>query len=181
MLNTDILRKTTIRQQLTWFLSLRDVRCRRGTAAIEFAIGGMTLLLFFFLLIDLGDLAVTQYSLDNGVGVSARYAAVLASNAIYSSNGMSGATCPNTSLIQSAFDAAAAPMIPSSSAPEISVDWSGTMTKVCGGSSTAPTPGGWVTVSAAYVWKPLVFANVFSSVINLKATYSYDVMLAPLS
>lgn len=162
-------------------------REQRGVAAIEFAVGLLVLLLFIFGIINLGDLALTQYAMNHGVAAAARYAAIEASNGISANGPVTSSTtvvaseCPTESEIQKSFDSNAAPPFTSQNpAPQVSVNWWGTMSP-CGGTNLAsPPPGGGVRVSVLYKWTPIAAGGLFGNPsVTLAATQSVAVMMAP--
>jgi len=160
-----------------------------GVTAIEMAIGITALFLFSFFIINVGDLAFTEYSINRAVVAAAHYAAVQASDKIGSSGtvttttAITSADCPSQSDVQNAFDQAAAPPYSSTDpAPAIQISWWGTMNP-CGGTQPAAVPpGGGVTVSVKAAWEPIAAPRLFPiGTITLGATQSLSVMLAPLS
>lgn len=172
---------------------LRRLRARqfrheqKGVAAIEFAISLTVLLLFVFGIINLGDLALTQYAMDHGVAAAARYAAIAASNGISANGPVTSSTtvvaseCPTQAEVQKSFDSNARPPFTSQNpAPEVVINWWGTMNP-CGGTNLATPPaGGGVQVSARYKWTPIAAGGLFGNPsVTLGATQSVTVMMAP--
>lgn len=164
-------------------------RTDSGTAAIEFAVGSVAFLMFVFAVINIGDFAFTDYSLNRAVEVAARHAAIDASVLIAAQGPLSvGYTvtanaCPDTKTIQQAFDKAASP--PWSSAnpwPSVAVTWWGTMAACSGqGATTDPAqpPGGGVTVSASAPWS-VIAGNLFGvGSFTLSARQTMPVILSP--
>lgn len=162
-----------------------------GTAAIEFAVGSVAFLMFVFAVINIGDFAFTDYSLNRAVEVAARRAAIDASVLIAAQGPLSAGytvtakDCPSTATIQRAFDAAATP--PWSKAnpwPSITVTWWGSMSPCTGQTSStkaAPAPGGGVTVSASAPWS-VIAGDLFGiRTITLSARQSMPVILASSS
>jgi len=159
-------------------------------SAIEFAIGAPLLFLFMLGIVNLGDLAMTDYAVNNGIIFAARAASIEASNGLAASSTIVGnaSICPTTQHIQDVFDAALLPGIGGTVAPTISMSWGGTMNVAPpNGSGCAPAatttpataalPGGWVTVSATYTWMPIAVGFLFGS-LNLTAQATDQVLLS---
>ncbi|MCF3946385.1 pilus assembly protein [Acidiphilium sp. AL] len=158
---------------------------RRGVAAVEFAIGGLVLFGLMFGIVNLGDLAWTYDSLHEGAVAAARYASVTTSNNLgtISASSISSGVCAETSKIQSRFAARITPPIAASSAPPLAVIWGGSLTLCNAGTGNvaiATLPGGWVDVSATYVWQPLAMSGVFGGV-TIRTGDIEPVLNAPLS
>lgn len=161
----------------------------KGVTAVEMAIGITALFLFSFFIINVGDLAFTEYALNRAVVAAAHYAAVQASDNIGSTGTVSSTTpvtaadCPVQSNIQNVFDQIAAPPYSSDNPPPaVQVSWWGTMNPCGGTQPVAVPPGGGVTISVTASWEPIAAPGLFPiGTITLGASQTVPVMLAPSS
>lgn len=121
------------------------------------------------MIINLGDLAWTYNALRLGVVSAARSASVAATNSIAALNAspITSNVCPAQNTVQASFNARVSPPIAPPSVPTVAVDWGGTLgvcASVSSNDALAGLAGGWVSVSARYVWQPLISDGVFGGI-----------------
>lgn len=143
-----------------------------AVAAIEFAIEAPAFFLMIFGIINVTDLAYTEYAINKGAIASARYASVAATDAyVAQANGSNPAyQCASSSDVRASFLNATGPLIDPGSLTGFGLKWGGTLGPVCGsGVVLSSTPGEWVTVSVQYLWTPLVVGSALGMGLHLRA------------
>lgn len=165
--------------------ALRSIAgCRRGSAAVEFALCGTAFLGFILGIINLGLLGLDLGALAHGVQTTGRWAAVNAT-ASYASSG-SAITEPCLGSVVTAFNGFSAPVLPSIAQPSSSSTISGTAgagnlsLTASWSSSAGSAPGVYLTLTGTYTWHPLGFAK-FGGGIPLTITTAATVIGSSLS
>lgn len=149
-----------------------------GVAAIEFAIEAPVLFIMLFGIINFSDFAYTEYAVNKGTVVAARYASIAATNAaVVASKGSNNFTCPTPSTVQAHFMSGAGPMINSGAISSFSLQWGGLLSATCAGSSAVSTPpGNWVMLSVSYQWTPLILGEVFGTVVPINTHFNDEII-----
>jgi hypothetical protein len=140
------------------------IAARRASAAVEFALCGMAIFLFFFIVLNLGLLGFQLSILARAVQATGRWAAVHASASYVANSTSATFTLPCTSQDAGAFNSfTTSSALPLLSTTTTSV-YSGTVTSgnlsLTAAWTTASinaVPGIYVTMSAVYTWQPIGF------------------------
>jgi len=141
---------------------------RRGVAAVAFAINVMALLIFFFAIINLGDLGLTLGTMKHAVQASVRNAAV-ETGANFAQTGNLG-DCATNSQIVATFNSIASPILPQASntqnanAPIVQSSWANN------------NEGATLTVSAFFQWVPIGVPNLLGPTVPLTITSTQTVI-----
>ncbi len=138
----------------------------RGAVGVEFAIGGMMMLMIVFVIFDIGLIFLDQCGLDYGASVAARWGAVNSASA-------------SVSTVLAQFQTAARAVI-------------GNASSACGGYASAAavptgkscyivvtfpngaTVGSLITVQAYYTWSPVAVLDGFKAT-TLQSTVSFTI------
>jgi Flp pilus assembly protein TadG len=125
---------------------------RRAVASVEFAFSALALFVFMFTIINLGDLGLVLGTMQHGVEIAARAAAVQTEVNLAQSNDLG--TCATQSQVLASFNSIAAPTLPMAAGtvtagrPDIQDAW----TNNAAGNSVSGT---FLTVTAHYLWMPV--------------------------
>lgn len=145
-------------------------RCRRGGAAVEFALVGLALMLFLGALVELGELGFSIAAQARGVQAAARAAAMDASNGVATSaNGTP--TEDSIATIRGYFNQYADPPLAppnGTSGPQVSAEW-------CTNTGGSAPPALYLILTVSNTWVPPGF-NMFSSGFTISLTTVATVM-----
>lgn len=149
------------------------VQERHAAAAAEFAICGLVMMAFIMAIINLGLLGFSVGTMQRGIQVAARNAAVTSANNYVNTlaNGTNTYTCPSASTIAATFNSLTGNVLPpastsSSSKLYLIAKWYNNST---GTAYTSMPPGVVVVVSVTYKWSPLDFV-AFGNLLTLRLT-----------
>lgn len=144
--------------------------CRRGGAAVEFALVGLALVLFLAAIVELGMLGFSIAAQARAVQAAARHAALDASKSL--ADGATSPTEDSLATIQGYFDQYAdPPMQPAGTAggPVLSAYW-------CAAQSVNSTTNAlFLSLTASNTWVPFGF-NLFNSGFTIKISTVATVM-----
>jgi hypothetical protein len=141
---------------------------RRAVTAVEFSINVLALMLFFFAIINLGDLGLVVGTMKHAVQSSVRNAAVT-TGANIAASGNLGA-CATESQILASFNGIASPILPAAGdatnngAPIVQSSW------------VNNAQGATLTVSATYQWVPVGMPNNFTPALSLDISSTQTVI-----
>jgi hypothetical protein len=144
----------------------RLATARDAVASIEFALNGLLLFLFLFVIINLGYLALVLGTMKHSVQEAARTAAVQTGVQI-----ASGTTnkCVTSAQVAGFFTADASPILPPASvntvpgAPTVLATW-------INNAAGNILQGTYVTVTATYLWAPIGIPGAIPGGLPLNAT-----------
>jgi Flp pilus assembly protein TadG len=135
-----------------------------ASMTVEFAACGFVLLLFMFVIINIGDLGLIYGSLRHGVAAAARNAALQTGVAV--SQNASGASCVTNAQVASFFDGAVSPIVPfigAADGPVLMIAWTNNAV-----SNTIS--GSYITVTIAYRWNPIALPRNVTIPLTVTAT-----------
>jgi hypothetical protein len=137
---------------------------RNASASVEFALSGLALMAFIFVIINLGDLGLVLGALRHGVQGAVRDMAVQTGVSLANNN-----SCVSSGAAAGYFSSYAAPLLPTASStptpgfPTVTATWTND-------TASNTVQGTYVTVTASYLWTPIGLPNYRAAGVPLSVT-----------
>jgi hypothetical protein len=162
----------------------RFTTARRGSVAVEFALLGLAVVGFLFVIVNLGVLGLDIATLARTVQATGRWAAVSATASYAASGGT--ITEPCLGSVVTVFNNYGAPPLPTLAAPGSSAangtQTSGALTlQTSWSGGTGAAPGVYLTLAATYNWRPFGYAKFGTMALPIRIVTAATVMGSPLS